>query len=110
MSTTNSNTYPIILEWMDQAICKNKTLLFFPTLGERPQTRKKRETEAKLICAQCPVMIQCRDHARNAREYGVWGGESEMDRELLGYPLSTMYVSRSRKARQLKLNSDHLQK
>jgi len=106
MSTTNSNIYPVILEWMDEAICKNKTPLFFPPLSERPQARKRRETEAKLICAQCPVMIQCRDHARNAREYGVWGGESEMDRELLGYPLSTMYVSRSRKARQLKQNND----
>lgn len=109
MSTTNSNIYPVILQWMDDAACKNKTSLFFPALAERPQTRKKREAEAKLICSRCPVMIQCRDHARNTREYGVWGGESDIDRELLGYPLPTIYVARSRKARRLEVNSDHSQ-
>lgn len=106
MSTTNSNSYPIILEWMDNAICKNKASLFFPPLSERPQARKRRETEAKMICAQCPVMIQCRDHARTNHEFGVWGGESEMDREKLGYALPPKYVARSRKARQLQQNDD----
>ena len=106
MSTTNSNIYPVILQWMDDAACKNKTSLFFPALAERPQTRKRRETEAKLICAQCPVIIRCRDYARNTREYGVWGGESDIDRELLGYPLPTIYVARSRKTRQLLQKND----
>ena len=103
MSITN---YPIPLDWMDKAICKNSSSLFFPPLSERPQARKKRETEAKLICVQCPVKFECRDHARKNGEYGVWGGESEMDRERLGYLLPLKYVARARKARQLQQNND----
>jgi len=37
---------------------------------------------AKAICAACPVLAQCREHALKTREpYGVWGGMSEEDRE-----------------------------
>lgn len=106
MSTTNSNIYPVILTWMEKAICKNKTHLFFPKLAERPQARQRREAEAKVFCAQCPVKIECRDYARNSGEYGIWGGESEMDREKLGYALPPKYVARSRKTRQLKQTND----
>ena len=106
MSTTDSTIHPVILTWMDKAICKNKSSLSFPPLSERPQARKKRETEAKLICAQCPVKIECRDYARSNGEYGVWGEESEMDREKLGYALPPKYVARSRKVRQLQQKDD----
>ena len=109
MSTTDSTIHPVILTWMEKAICKNKGSLFFPPLSERPQARKRRETEAKLICAQCPVKIECRDYARSSGEYGVWGGESEIDREKLGYALPPKYISKTRKNHQLKINSDHLQ-
>lgn len=106
MSTTDSTIQPVILTWMQKAICKNKTHLFFPKSAERPQARQRREAEAKVFCAQCPVKIECRDHARNSGEYGIWGGESEMDREKLGYALPPKYVARSRKLRQLQKNDD----
>ncbi|MTA96041.1 MAG: WhiB family transcriptional regulator, partial [Actinobacteria bacterium] len=37
--------------------------------------------EAKAICASCPVLAQCRDHALAVQEpYGIWGGLSEDER------------------------------
>ena len=107
MSTTDSNNYSTLLEWTSEAICKDKLSLFFPPFGERPQTRRRREAEAKQICAQCPVMIKCRDYARLNTEYGIWGGESEVDREGLGYILPLKYVAGSRKIRKARQESDH---
>jgi WhiB family redox-sensing transcriptional regulator len=40
--------------------------------------------QAKQMCRQCPVMTQCRTHALTVGEpYGIWGGLSESERELL---------------------------
>ncbi len=36
-----------------------------------------REERARAICAQCPVLAECRQWARQHREYGFWGGESK---------------------------------
>jgi WhiB family redox-sensing transcriptional regulator len=37
-----------------------------------------------MICATCPVLKQCAEHALSVREpYGVWGGMSEDDREAI---------------------------
>jgi WhiB family redox-sensing transcriptional regulator len=58
--------------------------LFFHPEGERGPTRRHRDAAAKAICATCPVIRQCREHALAAREpYGVWGGLSEDDREMI---------------------------
>jgi WhiB family transcriptional regulator, redox-sensing transcriptional regulator len=36
------------------------------------------------MCRQCPVVAQCRAHALAVGEpYGIWGGLSESERELL---------------------------
>jgi len=36
------------------------------------------------VCVRCPVLRQCRQHALSVREpYGVWGGLSEEDREVV---------------------------
>jgi WhiB family redox-sensing transcriptional regulator len=36
------------------------------------------------MCRTCPVMAQCRAHALDVGEpYGIWGGLSETERELL---------------------------
>jgi WhiB family redox-sensing transcriptional regulator len=44
----------------------------------------QRERRAKEMCRQCPVMAQCRTHALEVAEpYGIWGGLSETERELL---------------------------
>ncbi|MFJ7209249.1 WhiB family transcriptional regulator [Streptomyces sp. NPDC098789] len=36
---------------------------------------------ALLMCERCPVRFACQDHARNQREWGIWGGEPESARE-----------------------------
>ncbi len=82
--------------WMNQASCKGKTALFFPPRAERPQARVRREAQARLLCASCPVMDPCRQHARTNREYGFWGGESEEERHLAGFTVAAPIGVRAR--------------
>ncbi len=56
--------------------------------GERPEAREVREAKARSICHTCPVMKPCRNWARDNREYGFWGGESEEERVGAGYPVA----------------------
>ncbi len=74
------------VEWSEAANCVGKTNLFFGPAGERPGRRLRRETAAKKICHQCPVLLQCRESARLNRENGIWGGETEEERAAAGYP------------------------
>jgi WhiB family transcriptional regulator, redox-sensing transcriptional regulator len=74
--------------WMAQARCVGRSELFFPTWRERPGRRRRREAKARELCAGCPVRDACRAHARDHREYGIWGGETEEER-LLGVSTPT---------------------
>jgi WhiB family redox-sensing transcriptional regulator len=41
-------------------------------------------TEAKQVCARCPVRDECRDYALAAgEEFGVWGGLNEDERRAI---------------------------
>jgi len=73
------------LTWTVDAACCGQTELFFAPAGERPEARTSREARARAVCMQCPVLSPCRDWAREHREYGFWGGESEEDRAAAGY-------------------------
>lgn len=73
------------LEWTVDAACSGETALFFAPPGERPEARAVREERARAICAQCPVLSECRQWAREHREYGFWGGESEEERAAAGF-------------------------
>ena len=44
-----------------------------------------REGKARGVCAECPTLLACRDWAREHREYGFWGGESEEERAAAGF-------------------------
>jgi WhiB family redox-sensing transcriptional regulator len=70
-------------EWQQEGACRAEdTELFFHPDNERGPTRAAREQAAKAVCARCPVVQQCREHALASREpYGVWGGLSEPERE-----------------------------
>lgn len=73
-------------EWQYRGACRNlDTEQFFHPEGERGGTRKRRDDAAKAICAQCPVIAQCREYGLSAQEpYGVWGGlTAEERRELI---------------------------
>jgi WhiB family redox-sensing transcriptional regulator len=73
------------LAWTADAACTGQTDLFFAPAGERPEARVVRESQARSICRDCPVLLECRDWARENREYGFWGGESEEERAAAGY-------------------------
>ena len=69
-------------DWQYQGACRTlPSEMFFHPDGERGPRRRNRENAAKAICATCPVLIQCREHALAVQEpYGIWGGLSEEDR------------------------------
>lgn len=73
-------------DWIDFAICRGRGHLFFEPFGERPGPRRRREAKAKRICAQCPVQERCLEAGRRNRESGIWGGETEEERTLAGFP------------------------
>lgn len=54
---------------------------FFHPEGERGRSRQRRDDGAKAVCARCPVLARCREHALTTHEpYGVWGGMTEEER------------------------------
>ena len=71
-----------VWEWQYEGACRDKEPeMFFHPDGERGPRRRNRENVAKAICASCPVIQACRDHALAVQEpYGIWGGLSEDDR------------------------------
>ena len=64
--------------WQERALCaQTDPEAFFPEKGG--STR-----EAKRICSECPVRIECLNYAlRRDERYGVWGGMSERERRRL---------------------------
>jgi WhiB family transcriptional regulator, redox-sensing transcriptional regulator len=71
--------------WRVAARCRGEDLsLFFHPDGERGQARRRRQLLAKQVCAQCPVLVQCRAHSLAFQEpFGTWGGLTEDERSRL---------------------------
>lgn len=61
-------------DWRDQAACTgHDPELWFPQTRRTPAT-----TQAKRICAGCPVRGECLAFALDNRiEHGIWGGLTE---------------------------------
>ena len=85
LDTISSLIFSGPLTWTNEAACNGQTSLFFAPAGERPETRVLREGRARAICRACVALAPCRDWAREHREYGFWGGESEEERAAAGY-------------------------
>jgi len=85
-------------DWRDAANCHGQLQLFFAKTAERPQARARREAKAKALCDACPVFEQCRQFARENREYGYWAGENEENRHLLGFRVTAPIGVRARLA------------
>jgi WhiB family transcriptional regulator, redox-sensing transcriptional regulator len=83
--TVSSLIFTGPLTWTGTAACRGQNDLFFAPAGERPETRNVRESKARSVCTTCAVMTACREWAREHREYGFWGGESEEERAAAGY-------------------------
>lgn len=84
--------------WQEDASCRTADpLLFFHPQNERGSARLRRDRAAKLVCADCPVRMECADYAIRSREpYGVWGGMSEDDRETIYARLDSRHYPRGR--------------
>jgi WhiB family redox-sensing transcriptional regulator len=82
--------------WSDEAACRGQPDLFFAPRAERPQARVRREARARRLCDACPVALACRTFARDHREYGFWGGESEEERHRAGFTVPAPIGIRSR--------------
>lgn len=72
-------------EWQYQGECrKHDPEIFFLDTHLRGSAKQKKIAAAKKICGPCPVKNDCLEHALNTPEnYGVWGGLSEEEREIL---------------------------
>jgi WhiB family redox-sensing transcriptional regulator len=71
--------------WYETAECRGKSQLFYPPPNETASERALRERYAAVVCAACPSMPECRAWARDQREFGFWGGESEAARIAAGF-------------------------
>lgn len=69
-------------DWQWRGACMGAdSAVFFSPEAERGIKRQRREEAAKAVCARCPVIKQCREHALRVHEpYGVWGGLTESER------------------------------
>ncbi|UVE93747.1 WhiB family transcriptional regulator [Dietzia sp. B32] len=67
--------------WRDHAACIGHEDLFYSLEEESKGERRKKEEQAKSVCATCPVFDTCRQFALSVGElYGVWGGLTEAER------------------------------
>lgn len=64
--------------WTEQALCaQTDPELWFPKKGASI-------TEARKVCAACPVVSECLDYSlEHDMRHGVWGGLSELDRRIV---------------------------
>lgn len=85
MPATLTRVFTTSVGWQSAAACAGKTDLFFAPPGERPEARARREAKARQLCIECPVLEACQGWARQHREYGFWGAESEEERARAGY-------------------------
>lgn len=72
-------------EWQYEGACRQADPdTFFSPERERGPRRYAREAAAKAVCATCPVVAKCLEHALTVKEpYGVWGGLTVDERNSL---------------------------
>ena len=72
-------------QWQTEARCRGlDSSIFFSSDDESRRGRHRREARAKQLCAQCPVLARCREHALDVGEpFGIWGGLSAPERAAL---------------------------
>jgi WhiB family redox-sensing transcriptional regulator len=70
-------------EWRTYALCRDTSPeLFFPVGTTGPALQQI--SEARAVCAQCPVSDECLEYAlATNQDSGIWGGTSEEDRRVL---------------------------
>lgn len=67
--------------WWDDRGCRDVDVEIFYPLCDSEVWR------AKAVCAACPVLQACLDHAlRHREDFGVWGGATEHERRRMPRP------------------------
>ena len=71
------------MDWRDHAACRDlDPELFFPVGNTGPALNAI--SQAKRVCARCPVRVPCLDWAvTSGQDAGVWGGTTEGERRVL---------------------------
>ena len=82
------------MAWMSDGLCRGESDLFFAPFAERPEARVRREAQARDLCSGCPSADPCREYARDNRELGFWGAESEAERATAGFAPTTPIIGR----------------
>jgi WhiB family redox-sensing transcriptional regulator len=76
--------------WQLNARCRTSDPdLFFHSEHERASGRRRRQQNAKQICADCPVLNECRRQPFAAVKASAWGGMSEDERNAALYAAGT---------------------
>ena len=84
----------VAMAWMRDGLCRGESDLFFAPFAERPEARVRREAQARDLCSRCHSADPCRQYARDNRELGFWGAESEADRATAGFAPTTPIIGR----------------
>lgn len=66
--------------WRLNAACHGQDELFFAPEGESKAACEVRETQARAVCAGCPVRVACLDFALRRSVSGLWAGLGERER------------------------------
>ncbi|MBC9820515.1 WhiB family transcriptional regulator [Terrabacter sp. MAHUQ-38] len=77
---------PVPMELLDRGACGGRASVFDDESETMP---------AKLLCASCPVRARCLDHALEFEEFGVWGGTTPEERDVMrGHPFRWTWEQR----------------
>jgi WhiB family redox-sensing transcriptional regulator len=66
--------------WKQSACATAEDVDFYPEPG-REYSRKV--MEAKAVCKECPIKMQCLEYALSNEDYGIWGGLGPAEREAM---------------------------
>lgn len=79
-ATARAATRRTEAEWHERAACRE----FDPCLWYPEKETQLQVSEAKRVCAGCPVQPECLGYALETREpYGVWGGMTTSERQYM---------------------------
>ena len=67
--------------WQALGSCTGQTGLFFAPQAETRSARAARKAAALALCQRCPVMAACGITGRRHTEAGIWGGETQAQRQ-----------------------------
>lgn len=67
-----------------QAACRGKSVsLFYPSHTHKNVSRRQEVLLGKELCSKCAVALGCLDYALHYEPLGIWGGTTEVEREIL---------------------------